>query len=97
MTLSNVVTIRDFNANLCKILENVVTKKQDIVVTKHGKPYIVVTIPGKTEVNVVTKPVLKTKLDAEEAVQSISHNPLVYGCGCVKVAGEVFCSKHNRL
>ena len=34
------ITIRELNKNLCRILEDVVTSKQEIVVTKYGKPYI---------------------------------------------------------
>lgn len=53
------LSIREFNTNLCKILESVVTTKEGIVVTKFGKPYIVVTIPKENVVttsNVVTTP-----------------------------------------
>lgn len=52
----NVVTIRELNAHLCKILENVVTSGKEIVVTKSGKPYIRINCCNNSAENVVTIP-----------------------------------------
>ena len=79
------IDIRTFTRSIYKHL-----KEGSYVVTKHGKPYLVVTI----------KPIIDT---IEHDVVTNSKANVVttdrltqYGCGCDKVTGKALCSKHNR-
>ena len=85
------IDIRTFTRSIYKHL-----KEGSYVVTKHGKPYLVVTIKpiiDTIEHDVVTNVVTTNKRVHTSSIDNLTQ----YACGCDKVASKYICPKHKRM
>lgn len=85
---NNVVTInvREFARHITRYL-----KQCKYVVTKHDKPYLVVTI----ETAIDKKEIVEELKNDVGFVPNFQRETLTYGCGCVKTT-DFLCGKHQR-
>jgi len=78
-----VITIKNLIPNICKILNEVITSGEEIVITKHGKPSIVITKYQETSEKVITslpkqeKVITKLKQNIEKVITNPKEEPKV--------------------
>ena len=88
-----VITIKNLIPNICKILNEVITSGEEIVITKHGKPSIVITKYQETSEKVITslpkqeKVITKLKQNIEKVITNPKEEPKVI----TKVITSQFC------